>query len=165
MSLAPALIQYVDLHYTTFCLRHKHTTILVTMYRDSTPVLPAKVLSRDFPITNYHPNCHSNYHAKHRTINTRISRISPVTCSPHADSPTRQLPGSNAGSLSVAVLLFRGLVPIEFQLDLLVEPYMRLSPARQLLMMCLQPTMNAVVALARPASLQLLRLYMIPASP
>lgn len=47
------------------------------MYRDSTPVLPANVLSRDFPITNYHPNCHSNYHAKHRTINTRISRICP----------------------------------------------------------------------------------------
>lgn len=54
----------------------------------------------------------------------RISRIflPQVTCSPHADSPIRQLPGNNAGSLSFAVLLFRGLVPIEFQLDWQVKP-------------------------------------------
>lgn len=54
----------------------------------------------------------------------RISRIflPQVTCSPHADSPTRQLPGSNAGSLTLAVLLFRGLVPIEFQLNSQSKP-------------------------------------------
>lgn len=62
----------------------------------------------------------------------RISRICipKVTCSPHADSPIRQLPGNNAGSPSLAVLLFRGLVPIDFQLDSQFKPYMPLIPGQ-----------------------------------
>lgn len=101
------------------------------------------------------------------SLYSRISRIflPQVTCSPHADSHNRQLPGSHAGSPFLSALRFRGLVPIEFQLDYSPNLTGRLSPAGQLLMMCLQPTANAVVALPRPASRQLRRLYMIPASP